>query len=146
MTALRVFNRPNRALFDQIFDDFYRPIQGALKNSGAATDVGEYEDHYLISLDAPGFKKSDIDIDYADGVLTISGSREETKEEKQSRKHLLERSREGFKRSFVINKVDADRIEAKFELGVLSIELPKLEDAKPKKISIVGSEPVEQLD
>ena len=145
MTALRVFNRPNRAIFDQIFDDFYKPIHGALKNTGAAADVLEFEDHYLVSVEAPGFKKTDIEIDYVDGVLTISGTREESKASKELRVHLLERSNSSFKRSFVINKVDADRIKAKFDLGILAIELPKLENAKPRKISIVDSDTKEEL-
>ena len=139
MTALRVFNRPNRAIFDQFFDDFYKPIHGVLKNSEAATDVLEFEDHYLVSIDAPGFRKSDIEIDYVDGVLSITGKRQEQKETKDSKAHLLERNTTGFKRSFVINKVNADRIQAKFELGVLEINLPKAEEAKPRKISIVDS-------
>ncbi|MFK7825088.1 MAG: Hsp20/alpha crystallin family protein [Oligoflexales bacterium] len=140
MTALKVFNRPNRAIFDQFFDDFYKPIHGALRNSEAATNVLEFEEYYLVSLDAAGFRKSEIEIDYADGVLTIIGKRGERKELKDSKAHLLERSNSGFKRSFVINKVNADSIKAKFELGVLEIELPKVEDAKPRKISIVDAD------
>lgn len=139
MTALRVLNRPNKVLLNQLYDEFYKPIQEFTTSSAAAADIFELDDLFLVLLDAPGFKKSEIEINYVDGILSIEGKREAKKEFDVQKIHLLERNTKGFKRSFVLKKIDEKQIRAKFEEGVLSIELPKAEEAKPRKISIADN-------
>ena len=100
-------------------------------------DIVEAEENYRLVADLPGMSKDDIDITFEDGVLTISGERKLVTSEKKESMHLNERVHGKFTRSFSIGgAVRADKISASFKDGVLTISLPKAEEAKPKKIEI----------
>ena len=93
-------------------------------------EVNEAEGHYLLSVDLPGLKKSDIKIDVQNSVLTVSGERKRD-----------EKSLGVFKRSFTLpSTLDTQKIEARYEDGVLELYLPKAEVAKPRQISIETGE------
>lgn len=102
-----------------------------------AIDVHEDENQYTITADLPGVKKEDLTLTVIDNVVTIKGERKQAAEKKEKGYHRIERSYGSFSRGFQIpGGVDADKVEAKFEHGVLSISLPKPEAAKPRNIEV----------
>lgn len=102
-----------------------------------AVDVAETEEAYFLTLDLPGLKKEDIGIEFIDGQLVISGERKFEQSEDNKKRHVTERVYGNFKRTLKFGEnIKADKIEAKLDQGVLHIELPKAEAAKPKKIAI----------
>jgi HSP20 family protein len=104
-----------------------------------AVDVVESEKAYEINAELPGMDEKNIEVKVSDGVLTIKGEKREKKEEKEKDYYLQERSFGSFERSFEVpESVDADKIEAKFKKGVLTLTLPKKAEAqKPaKKIEV----------
>lgn len=125
--------------FDDVFDDFWRPIRrsdgGAL---APAVDVSESDDEYRIRADLPGVKKEDLDVSLQDGVLTINAeTHQEEKEEKAGRVIRQERRYGKFVRSMRLgDSVDADKIKADYKDGVLNLVLPKAEKVKAKKIDV----------
>ena len=97
------------------------------------TNIFENENEWTIDLLVPGYAKSDFAMDVKDGVLTVSASKE-----KDQRKFIKkEFGRDQIERSFTLPKNAAsDNISAKLDAGVLSIVIPKSEEAKPKTINI----------
>lgn len=121
-------------LLDRFFQDSFGPT---LKQFSPSVDISEDEKSYEIHLAVPGVKKSDFNIDLTDGKLTISGERkfEEKKEGKNF--HSIETQYGAFRRSFFLPEdVLEEKVEAKYEDGVLKINLPKKEK-KTNKASIV---------
>jgi len=122
---------------DRFFDDFglgWRHFDSVWHPS---VDVSETENSYEVKADLPGMKKDEIKISYQDNVLTLTG--EKSHEEKKDKKnyHHVERAYGKFQRSFRLPKdVKADQIKASYRNGVLNIEIPKAEEAKPKEISV----------
>ena len=110
-----------------------------------ATDVNETENEITIKAELPGFNPDQIDIRLEGNVLTLKGqvtSEQERKDEGQV--HLRERRMSSFQRSFTLpTSVDADRAEANFENGVLTLTLPKREDARARHIAVKGSRQIE---
>jgi len=102
-----------------------------------AVDIREDAEKYVVSADLPGLKKEDISISVMDDVLTLKGERKHEAENKGEGFHRIERAYGTFQRNFRIpGGVDANRVEASFEQGVLTISLPKPETAKPKTIEV----------
>lgn len=100
-------------------------------------DIHESEDAYTLVADLPGLKKEDLTVSIVEDRVTIKGSRkrEEKHEEKGYRRY--ERAEGSFERSFRINGgVDAAKVEATFENGVLTIRLPKPEETKPRQVEV----------
>jgi HSP20 family protein len=138
---------------DRLFEDFGRdfwraPFRrsrfaiGPLWPSGLATpavDVAESEKAYEVTAELPGLDEKDVEVNVAEGRLTIKGEKQEAKEEKKKDYYLHERHFGSFERSFEIpDSVDTDKIEAAFKKGVLTVTLPKKPEAqKPaKKINV----------
>ncbi len=104
-----------------------------------SVNTREGEDAYYVEVDLPGIKKEDIDIDVEDNVLTISGERKFSKEEKENDYYRIESQYGKFSRSFSLpEKVDVENIHAESKDGVLEVVVPKLKEAekKAKKIKI----------
>ncbi len=102
-----------------------------------AIDIIEKKDKYIIKAEFPGIPKEDIDINVSDNVLTVKGEKKQEKEEKDTNYYRSERVYGLFQRQLVLPPdVDAEKIKANYKNGVLEIEIPKGEKAKPKKISI----------
>jgi len=100
-------------------------------------DIMEEKDRILMTAELPGFKESDIEIQMEGNLLTLRGERKSEVEKEGRTFHRMERSYGQFVRSFTLpNNVDRERIQAKFSNGLLEIELPKREEAKPKQIKI----------
>jgi HSP20 family protein len=100
-------------------------------------DIHEEKDRIVITAELPGFRENEISITTENGMLSVSGERKFEKEENGKNYHRVERSYGRFARSFSLpNNVDREKIQAKFENGLLQVELPKREDAKPRTIKI----------
>ncbi len=124
-------------LFDEIFPRVGRmeiePFGGWIP----PVDIYETPDKVVIEAEVPGVEKDNIKIEYSNGILTIKGERKLEKEVKEEDYHRLERAYGSFQRSFSIpSTVDPDKINAVYKNGILKIELPKQEKAKPKEIKI----------
>ncbi len=104
-------------------------------------DIVEEKDRILMTAELPGFKENEIEIQMEGGVLTLRGERKSETEKEGRTFHRMERSYGQFVRSFTLpNNVDREHIKANFANGLLQIELPKREEAKPRQIKItVGS-------
>ncbi len=102
-------------------------------------DISEDKDKITLTAELPGFQEDQVDIQMEGGVLTIRGERK-LEEEKEGRNyHRVERSYGQFVRSFTLpNNVDRDQIRASFHNGLLEIEMPKREEARPRQIKITG--------
>lgn len=101
------------------------------------TDIYEDKDKYTLRLDLPGIKKEDVKISYVDGRLSIGGDRVQESEQKDSKCHRIERLFGKYYRSFNLpENIEADKINAEFKDGQLTITVPKAEEAKPKEIEI----------
>jgi HSP20 family protein len=102
-----------------------------------AVDVFEEKDAIRITAEVPGVKAEDVKISMESNVLTIRGEKKQTAEERTERVHRYERCYGVFERSFTVpTTIDADRIKASYEDGVLTVSLPKVERAKPRQISV----------
>lgn len=126
---------------DRLFSNFM-PTMDTDTTGDAATwlprvDLGETEDTYLMRLDLPGLSKDDVNISYHDGVLSISGERKHEEQTDGVNFIRLERRTGHFYRSFSLPKaIVADKIKATYKEGVLTIQVPKAEESKPRRISI----------
>ena len=102
-----------------------------------ALDVAEEADKYVVKASVPGVKPEEVEITVTDNVLTIKGETKEDKEIKEENYHLRERRFGSFMRSVTLPApVNADKIEAVHENGVITLTLPKSETVKPKKIEV----------
>ncbi|VYT70218.1 Hsp20 family protein [Clostridium tertium] len=119
-------------------DDFFSLSPFGLVKSNFSVDLKETDNNYIVEADLPGVDKKDIDISYSNGYLDISAKRDNVIEENKDNYVRKERSYGEFKRSFYIDNVEEDKIQADFENGVLKINLPKLnkEISPVKKIEI----------
>lgn len=121
------FNKP---LLD-LFDDF--PSRRA---NVPAVNITERKGDYLVSMAAPGLKKEDFKIDVEGNLLTISSEKEEEKQETDEKYTRQEYSYSSFERSFTLpDEVNKDKIDARYQDGVLNLVLPKKEEAKKMAIS-----------
>jgi HSP20 family protein len=129
---------------------FFEPFFGRFNfldeqmNSGTwapAVDVAEETDKILVRVEVPGMKQEDLKVNYEDGLLSVSGERQFERNESRNY-HRIERTYGSFVRTFSLPRsVDAGKIAANYRDGILEIEIPKLEEAKPKQIAInVGTE------
>lgn len=101
--------------------------------------VSETSDELLLTAELPGMSEDDISIDLENNVLTISGTKQEIREEgdEERRYHVYERSFGAFNRSFTLPRtVDPSDIQARYDNGVLTVKLPKVAEAKGRKIEI----------
>ena len=101
-------------------------------------DIEESDDSYLIRADVPGVDKKDIDVCMEQGVLSITGEKQVEKDSgKGTKHHRRERYSGSFARRFTLpNTIKADKVDATYKDGVLSLTIPKAEESKPKAIEI----------
>ena len=143
---------------DNLFDDFMtidfprfpsmenaeRKLYGKQQTSIMKTDVRELEDHYEVDIDLPGFKKDEIKLELEKGNLTVSTARNVNEEEKNEEGKVIRQERYvgAMQRSFYVGEfITEEDIKAKFEDGVLKLNVPKKEAPKPpekKSIMIEG--------
>ena len=128
-----------REAMDRLFDDaFTRPIN--LRDGGwsaPAVDMYQTDDEVVVKVALPGFKADEVQINVTGDVLTLRGELKREQEEKDKAWHIREHRWGSFERSVALpTQVKADRANADFENGILTITLPKAEEVKPKMISV----------
>ncbi|MCG6889949.1 MAG: Hsp20/alpha crystallin family protein [Gammaproteobacteria bacterium] len=134
--------------FESLLERYNKSGRNALSNQSdtdlsfadwaPSVDIEEEEDSYKIKADLPGVDKKDIDVKMENGMLSIRGEKHtETESGKGSKRHRTERFHGSFARSFTLpNSVQADKIDAAYKDGVLTLVIPKSEQARPKSIDI----------
>lgn len=106
-------------------------------------DILETKEKTILRAELPGFDESQIALRFEDGVLSLEGERKFEKDEKSENYHRVERAYGKFLRSFTIpTNVDHEKIAASMSNGILTVELPKREETKPKAIKIQAAKPV----
>lgn len=132
---------------DRVFDSFWNNFGSPSlfrDNAGAMAfdlrvDTTEDEKAYHVTAELPGMSENDVEVTFADNTLTIAGEKKQEKEVKEESYHRRERSFGSFRRSFTLPaEVDQEKISASFKDGVMTIDLPKSDNAqkKAKKITI----------
>jgi len=129
-----------RTTMDRLVDNFMineptiwqRPIEW-----NVALDVTEDEDQFIVKASLPGINPDDLNITFTDDTLTINGEVKGEKEEESTCYHLRERRYGTFSRSVRLPRgVKSDGIKANYDAGVLTLQLPKVEEVKPRKIEV----------
>ena len=134
---------------DRVFESFLGRGSGRLRalaraeENGAVVpsiDVRETKTELVIEAELPGLDEKDVSVTLNNGILTLKGEKKSEREEKKDDYHLMERSYGSCQRSFrVADTIDADKIKATFEKGVLKVMLPKRpEAAKAEKRIPIG--------
>lgn len=124
---------------DRVFYSFRSDTQDveALKTLMPMVDIIERENEFSIKVELPGVDKKDVKITVQNNVLTIKGEKRQENEIKGENYQHLERSYGVFQRSFTLpTSVHSEKIDASYNNGVLSVTIPKLEEAKPKEIEV----------
>lgn len=130
-----------RREFDHVFGDFFgrTPFRMAAIESiwSPLVDVHETKDSLVLVAELPGIKQEDIQVSIEGDTLTLKGERKLEKEVNEDQYHRVERSYGKFERSILLpSVVDASHVKATYRDGVLEIQLPKKEEAKPKAIKV----------
>ncbi len=134
-----------RSSVGNMYDQFNRLFDLAFPSRAAesfgdwspALDAVEDKDKYTVSIEVPGLKREDINVSVHDGVLTVSGERKSENDVKDGTVHRTERFYGKFSRSVSLPaQVRTDKVAATYKDGVLTVQLPKAEEAKPKNIEV----------
>jgi HSP20 family protein len=126
---------------NRVFGDLQRRYDDDVVARGAwvpPVDIFENEqDELVLKAELPDLKREDIDIRVENNTLTLSGQKKSEAEVNEDRYHRIERAFGHFSRTFTLpNTVDTGKIAAEYKNGVLTIRLPKREDARPKQIQV----------
>ena len=126
---------------DRLWDEYFGPGRRALKPMEEAwlpaVDVSETGDKITVKAEIPGMEAKDIEISMVGDTLTIKGEKKAEREEKDENYHMVERSYGSFSRAMKLPaQVDAEKVEATYKNGVLTVVLPKKEEVKAKTIEI----------
>jgi HSP20 family protein len=144
LTNRRLVNSPIAALWD-MGRDMDRLFNGGLESPverDLPTEVVETEEGLTFRMDVPGLAPENIDVTVENNILTVSGERKWQHQEGQpeGQYYLVERRYGAFQRSFSLpRRVDTSRIQANYEHGVLTLTLPRLEGAKPRRVEITSA-------
>jgi len=128
-----------REAMDRLFDDaFTRPLSMAGNSwSVPAVDMYQTDNEIVVKAALPGIKAEEVQINITGDVLTLKGEVKQSEEVKEKVYHIHEQRWGAFERTIILPaNVVADKAKADFENGILSITLPKAEEAKPKTITI----------
>jgi len=127
-----------RDQFGRLFDlAFPSRAAESLGDWTPALDAHEDKDKYVVAVEIPGMKKEDINVSVHDGVLAVSGERKGETEIKDGTVHRRERFYGKFSRSVSLpSEVRADKVSAVYKDGILTVEIPKAEEAKPKTVEV----------
>jgi HSP20 family protein len=121
----------------RFFDDMLRDFGSARRNFVPAVELSENDESYSITVELPGVKKDDVHVDLREGMLVVQGEKRCEREEKKERGRYLERTYGSFCRTFTLpNDADTDALKASFKDGVLTIQVPRSEESKPREIAI----------
>jgi HSP20 family protein len=123
-------------LFESPWTELARTSQ-LLSGWTPALDVHEDKDNFVVQAELPGMKREEIDVSLHDGALSLSGERKTEKKYEEAEVYRTERFFGKFQRTVTLPApVAADKVKAQYKDGVLTITLPKTEEAKPKQIDV----------
>ena len=123
-------------LFDSPFGELTRHME-LLNGRTPALDVYEDKDSLIVKAELPGMKREEIDLSFHDGTLTISGERKYEEKNEDAETYRTERFFGKFHRTLTLPKpVQSDKAKATYKDGILTVTLPKTEEAKPKQIQV----------
>lgn len=136
--ALMKFAQQVPSILDRFFEDDL--LDGPTKNYSntnttlPAVNIKEDIEGYEVEIAAPGFDKNDFKIELSNNILTVSSEKEIENETKKGQRYTRQEfSYQSFMRSFTLpNTVEGERIMARYENGILKVDIPKKEEAKPK--------------
>jgi HSP20 family protein len=124
------------SFFDMPFSSGFGRASQLFTGWSPALDLYETDDHFVAVVELPGMRKEDIDISLHDGTLTISGERKNESNNGETAQRT-ERYVGTFRRSIALpTRVDANKVNATYQDGILKVTLPKAEEAKPKQIQV----------
>jgi HSP20 family protein len=124
-------------LFGRTFSGPEKARPGVMGGWVPALDVYETADEVVVSAELPGLDPKEVEVSVEDSTLTIRGQRQFEQETDEQNYHRIERRYGSFTRSIRLPQTaDADKIQARFDKGVLKVEVPKREEAKPKRIEV----------
>lgn len=129
---------------DRLFGDLLEPFGQQLQRQSwvPLVDIEETDESYQVSAELPGLRPEDVEVTVEQNVLTISGERKWSEEAENRNFHRVERGYGRFVRSFALpQQVDSNRVQARFEDGVLHVNIPKAEGARPRRIQINEASP-----
>ena len=128
---------PTFGRLSNLQDEIDRLFESPTGNWLPALDVQEDKDNFTVRTELPGLKREDIEVSLHDGTLSISGERKAEVKQEGVEVHRQERYYGKFQRALTLpTPVAADKITAQYKDGVLTVTLPKVEEAKPKKIDV----------
>ena len=129
--------------FDGFFDDFFAPAIGrplladGFSGGDLQVDIFETEDRLVLEAEMPGITREDINLDVKGRLLTLAYERKSREEVHEGRRHRSERRYGKFSRSFRLGfAIDPEKVAARYENGVLRLEIPKPEEEKQRQIEI----------
>jgi HSP20 family protein len=138
---------------NRLFSTFFDTPKGGNGNGGARRwippmDLVETQDHFVLKADLPGMSEQDVNIELENSVLTIAGERKAEHEEQHEGYYRLERATGTFSRALTLPEgIDPDAVTAAFDNGVLTVRIPKPEQAKPRRVRIgVGGADPKTID
>jgi HSP20 family protein len=128
---------PSFGRLSNLQDELDRLFESPLTGWAPALDVHEDKDNFIVRTELPGLKREDIEVSLQDGALIISGERKVEEKREGVEVHRQERFYGKFQRALTLPApVAADKVKAQYKDGVLTITLPKTEEAKPKQIDV----------
>lgn len=130
--------------FDRLFREAFSPIFGDSDLSSRTwmppVDIFETDGEVVLKAELPGVKPDDVEVRVENNTLFLRGERRFEKEVNEENYHRVERSYGSFSRSFTLpSSIDSDKVKAEYKDGLLTLTMPKREEAKPKTIKIAVS-------
>ena len=127
--------------FDRLFREAFSPMFGegevSTRTWAPPVDIYETDENLVLKAELPGIDPNNVEIRVEDNSLYLKGERKFEKEVKEQNYHRVERSYGTFTRTFSLpSSIDADKVTANYKEGVLTLTMPKREEAKPKTIKI----------
>ena len=135
---------PNRDLrtMNQAMDNWFSDFNDWFSARSLGTpsvDVFENDESLIVKAEMPGFKPEDVDIRVEGNLLTMRGQTQQHTDNQDGQYHLRERRQSSFTRSIALpSYVQVDKANAEFENGILTLTLPKVEEARPKRITVTA--------
>jgi HSP20 family protein len=132
--------------FNRLFNETFRGLFGESEPStrawAPAVDIYENDQNLVLKAELPGFDPKDVEVRVEDGTLYLKGERKFESDVKKENYHRIERSYGSFTRTFSLpSSINSENVSAEYKDGVLTLTMPKKEEAKPKTIKIQVSEP-----
>lgn len=145
MNSVKFKHHPAANSFNNLVDDFFPHLSSLLREElptvvghSVPVNISEKKDGYSLEIIAPGFNKDDFRVDLEKNLLTITGEKKPEEGSKNVKSIRKEYKYQSFKRSFTLNeKIDTEKIEGKYENGVLTLNLMNKEEVKTPTKQIV---------